>query len=145
MIKNYNKYIYSNKMITENSDDRVQLYHLKPTVQIIKGDELLELIKNDDLDNFHKDFVGWLKISPRYRSFLFHVTSWKKNDNKILYFSFDQYFDDKDSFKTNRGISGQQIPLNPNLEIQKYIIIEPTNRTSKFDPYDEEDWDWDLF
>lgn len=130
-----------------SSNDKILLHYLKPTKQIIKGSEILQLIKKDDLTNFKNDFKGWLKISPRYKSYLFNVVDLKltKDHSKdVLFASFDRYFDEHGAYK-NRD-STITITINESVDIQKYIIVEPINNLkSDIDPFDEEDWDWDLF
>jgi hypothetical protein len=35
--------------------------------------------------------------------------------------------------------------MRPDIEFQKYVVIEKSDIKSDIDPYDEEDWDWDIF
>jgi hypothetical protein len=130
-----------------DTDDKFPFYYLKPTKQIISGNEILELIIKDDLTNFKNDFKGWLKISPKYRNFLFNVTMLKMDKlygNNVVHFTIDRYFDDTGQY--HRADTNISIIIIGKIEIQKYIIVEPTkNAKSIIDPFDEEDWDWDLF
>lgn len=140
--------IKSYKLFEASLDDaNIPLYYLKPTKQIIKGKELLDLIKNNDLTNFKEDFLGWLKISPKYRNFKFKVNNLNITSDRsrcILTFIFKRYFDDTGEYHDRS--SELSIIINEDTEIQRYIVIEPINNTKSYiDPFDEEDWDWDLF
>ena len=126
-----------------DSDDRIVVSYLKPTRQKINGSEILELIKINQIDNFKNDFIGWLKISPKYKGMFFNVTQLIIQKN-ILNISFDSYFNTSENYiKTSSKLN---IIIDSNLQIQKFIVKKPNGGIkTQFDPYGEEDWNWDLY
>jgi hypothetical protein len=147
MIIPYKKYIKKLENSTYHLDDSDDLsfYQLKPTKQIMKEEELIEIIKKNDIKNFNQDFTGWIKIKPKYKTYLFNVYEIRILDDDKFEFTFSEYF--IGDYYRSAGQSGStlMIIMRPDIEFQKYVVIEKSDIKSDIDPYDEEDWDWDIF
>jgi hypothetical protein len=147
MIIPYNKYIKKCENNTYDLDDSDHplFYQLKPTKQIIKEEELTEIIKKNDIENFNRDFTGWVKIKPKYKTYLFNIYKIQILDNNKFEFTFSEYFTGDCYGSGGRSGSTLMVIIQPNIEFQKYVVIEKSNVKSDIDPYDEEDWNWDIF
>jgi hypothetical protein len=126
-------------------DNEILFYQLKPTKQIIKDDELRNIVKKKDIKNFNQDFSGWVKIKQKYKKYLFNVIRYELVDGYKLVFTFNEYFEGDVYKKTGSTPSTLLVSTQPEVEIQKYVVIGKNNISSEIDPHNEEDWDWDIF